>query len=699
VSVVCCPQTGRGALACLKHRREAAVAMVAAAETSLDAEQVTAAFDAVMTTGAGLRDLAAALADDPNVLHVGAPPVVGRLTSELIARGSTTYTLPSCVRCGRSDRPLTRSEAGGVCSACRRHQLAEACVRCQIVKPVAGRTPEGEPVCARCAERPKRPCGICGHTRAIARRARDGQPEVCVNCFSMPTATCSRCGRDRPCGFATSQTPVCTSCAPRRTAPCAHCGHDRPPTISWPEGPVCVTCYDAALARRGPCQGCHQTRRLTDPPGPDARRCCDCAGLPSLGHVCRDCGIEDKLYTAGRCDRCSLAVRVHELLADATGQIPDRLFVVAAAIAATPNARTALNWLHKGAAARLLADIAAGRLELSHQALDTHPHPRAADYLRRLLIAHDVLDERDEAIARFETFIDQLTDSINRDADRRLIAGYAHWRVLNRLRRRAEGIPRPTTPTYGARSRLKAAVALLDWLHQRHTTLADASQADIDAWLTSGPSAYLARDFLDWATSAGHAPTLTIPRAEHHTGTTLDADQRWRLLARLLHDDTVELTDRVAGCLVLLYGQQLSRITTLTRDQIHRRDDDTLTLRLGSDPITIPQPLARLILDLAEHGRTHIGVGAPAHTPWLFPGHHPGRPLTAAHLGVRLNKLGIDGRAGRRAALTHLAAQVPAAVLAELLGMSTSAAVHWVHNAGGDWSRYAAHLARQRDHH
>ena len=39
-----------------------------------------------------------------------------------------------------------------------------------------------------------------------------------------------------------------------------------------------------------------------------------------------------------------------------------------------------------------------------------------------------------------------------------------------------------------------------------------------------------------------------------------------------------------------------------------------------------------------------------------------------------------------------------AGVLSELLGFSNTAAVTWVHDAGGDWSRYAADLAQQRDH-
>lgn len=65
---------------------------------------MTAAFDAAITSGAALRSLTAALTRDPQALHAGAPPVVGRLVTELVARGSTTFTLPACVTCQRTDR-------------------------------------------------------------------------------------------------------------------------------------------------------------------------------------------------------------------------------------------------------------------------------------------------------------------------------------------------------------------------------------------------------------------------------------------------------------------------------------------------------------------------------------------------------------------------------------------------------------------
>ena len=50
----------------------------------------------------------------------------------------------------------------------------------------------------------------------------------------------------------------------------------------------------------------------------------------------------------------------------------------------------------------------------------------------------------------------------------------------------------------------------------------------------------------------------------------------------------------------------------------------------------------------------------------------------------------------RRSALMHLAGRLPAAVLAELLNLHPTTAVHWVAAAGGDWNTYAAQIARTR---
>ena len=658
---------------------------------------IEAAVDAVAPGGQALRQLADALAADPAALRAGAPPVAGRLAIELIARGSATLAIPACTVCGRPGKPLFRGDGGGVCQRCRAWQLAVPCSSCGTIRPAAGRDSNGQPVCEVCRRRddPRRhrECGRCGETAPIAARARDGRPDLCVNCYRLPMATCSVCGRQRQCNFAATARPVCRSCTPRATAACARCGQDRPPTARWPEGPVCDPCYTAALRHRGRCASCRQPRRLVAPPGPAADTCADCAGIP-VTHACTDCGTEDKLYEKGRCARCSLRRRARELLSAGTGSIPAELSSVFAAVTAARQPRSALNWLRKGAGAGLLADVAAGRPAISHQALDVHPHRRAADYLRHMLTAAGALPARDEELARSGQWLASVLEAIGPAADRRLVHAYATWQVMRRLRARAAAAARPRTPTAHARNNIRAAVSFLAWLRGRGITLAACGQADVDRWLHTGPAACLTRDFLAWAASRGHCRPLTIPAPPRATGPAISQDQRWALTAGLLHDTTLEPTDRVAGCLLLLYGQPLSRIATMTTSQVARRDGETF-IRLGRHDVPVPGTLAGAALQLISGGRSYCGVGSPAATTWLFPGHMPGRPITPARLGERLRAIGIYAQAGRRAALLDLAAQLPAAVLADLLGLHETTAAKWMHQAGGDWSRYAAELARR----
>jgi hypothetical protein len=672
---------------------------VSAADQSLPRAVIEAAVDAVAPGGQALRQLADALAAEPGALTAGAPPVAGRLAAELIARGSATRAIPACTVCGRTGRPLFRGDGGGVCQRCRAWQVARPCATCGKAKPVTGFDERGRAVCEVCRRRddPRRhrECGTCGRTAPVAVRGRDGQPDVCTSCYQLPEATCSKCQQRRPCAYAAASQPICPSCSPRATAACARCGHDRPPQARWPEGPVCDPCYRAALHYRGPCARCGQQRRLVAPPGLGADTCADCAGIPVFS-ACAGCGTEDKLYEKGRCARCSLRRRARELLADPVGTVPSALASVLEALTATRQPRVALNWLRQGAGAALLADVAAGRLPLTHEALDGCPRRKAADYLRHVLTASGALPQRDEYLARTEQWLQGLLTEIEPPEDNRLVQAYATWQVMRRLRASAKQ-NRARTPTANARNNIQAAASLLAWLRSRHTTLIDCRQGDIDQWLRTGPSASLARNFLTWASSRGCAPRLDIPAPARATGAAISQDQRWTHAARLLHDDALDPTDRVAGCLLLLYGQPLSRIAAMTTSQVTRSGQEML-IRPGRHDVPVPGPLASAITQLISDGRSHRGVGSPQQTAWLFPGHPPGRPITPATLGERLRALGIYAQAGRRAALLDLAAQLPAAVLADLLGLHETTAAKWMHQTGGDWSRYAAGLARSHPH-
>jgi hypothetical protein len=686
---------------CSVCRREAIAAQVALADPTLDPRAIEDAISATVTSPAVLRDLTAALAAGPAALAAGAPPVVGRLVTELIARGSR-LAAAACAICGRTGQRLVRSGTGedprGVCPRCRSWERTEPCARCARVERVTGRDAEGAALCFRCAPRPKRRCGICGELRVICQRARNGSPDICVNCYELPTATCTRCGRERPCNFVSTGRPVCAGCSPRRFLPCAHCGQDRPPCVRWPEGPVCEPCYRRALGRRGPCAACGGDRRLVHPPGPTARLCCDCGGVAQLA-VCRDCGREDRLHDHGWCGRCALAARSQALLADASGTVPAHLARLHASITANPQPYSALNWLRSGAAAAILSEVASGTLPLTHEALDAHPRRRAADYLRQMLVANGALDDRAEEVVRMERWVAETLESVASEQDRRLLRAYATWGVLRPLRRRAAigGVVR----TRHAKVRILTAVGLLAWLRDRKVAFESVGQPDIDAWLVeAAPASYDVRHFLAWAADRRIVGRLDIPVPVPRPGSALGDEARWRIVERLLHDETADLTDRVAGCLVLLYAQQLTRIVAITTERVSERDDG-VHLQLGAEEVALPEPLGALVLRLIAAGRRYTGVGSPrdadGRSSWLLPGHLPGRPLSAARLGERLGKLGIDARAGRRSALMHLASRLPAAVLAEVLDLSPGTAVDWVRAAGGEWGTYAGELLRTRD--
>jgi hypothetical protein len=675
------------------------VETAAAADRSLPRTVVEAAADAAAPTAIAMSRLAAVLAADPGALASGAPPLAGRLTAELVARGSATLTLPACAVCGRTGNPLFRSAAGGVCQRCRAWQLAAACAACGKVKPVAGRGAAGQPVCEVCCRRGParhRACGLCGKTAPVAVRGRDGKPDICVNCYRLPAAPCSVCGRVRPCSSVATAQPVCKQCAPRATAACARCGQDRPPQARWPEGPVCDACYTAALRRRVPCASCGQLRRPVSPPGPAASTCASCAGLP-VTSACADCGTEDKMFEKHRCARCTLRRRATTLLSARTGHVPDALAAVLEAICAARTPAAALNWLRTGAGAAILADLAAGRLAATHEELDEHPRPQAASHLRHMLTAGGVLPPRDEELARAEQWLTVLLASIDVPGHRRLVHAFATWQVMRRLRRTSETRRRPRTYTAHARNTIAAAARFLSWLGARGTALPGCRQADVEDWLATGPAACHVRDFLAWAARHGHCQAFDVPRPPRHVGTAIGASHRWDLAARLLHDDSIETTDRVAGCLVLLFGQAMTRIAALTTSQVTRHHDG-VTIQLGQHQTPVPRPLGDLLLTLIADGKPYTGIGTPPGSTWLFPGLLPGQPITAKRLAERLRGLGIPVQAARRAALIDLAGHMPAAVLADLLGLHPTTAVKWMHQAGADWTRYAAEVARTRNH-
>jgi hypothetical protein len=164
----------------------------------------------------------------------------------------------------------------------------------------------------------------------------------------------------------------------------------------------------------------------------------------------------------GRCARCSLRRRAATLLPAGAGQVAAELSSVFEAICAARHPRSALNWLRNGAGAAVLADVAAGRLAATHDALDHHHRGRAADYLRHMLVAGGVLPPRDEELASTERWLTDLLASIDasvpRRARRRAAARGRRRPGQRRTARRADQ-RRPRRHPRGGRRRADAAAA------------------------------------------------------------------------------------------------------------------------------------------------------------------------------------------------------------------------------------------------
>lgn len=174
----------------------------------------------------------------------------------------------------------------------------------------------------------------------------------------------------------------------------------------------------------------------------------------------------------------------------------------------------------------------------------------------------------------------------------------------------------------------------------------------------------------------------------------IDTEARWEQARWLLHDDTVKPEDRVAGLLVLLYAQWPAAISRLTLDHVDL-DEHEVRLRLGREPVVVPEPLAGLVRQVVASRRGHAAIGDPGTSRWLFPGGQPGRPISSYQLGERLRQHGLRPGQARSTALFQLATDLPAALLARMLGIHIAVAVAWQRAAAGDWTTYAAEVSRR----
>jgi hypothetical protein len=94
-------------------------------------------------------------------------------------------------------------------------------------------------------------------------------------------------------------------------------------------------------------------------------------------------------------------------------------------------------------------------------------------------------------------------------------------------------------------------------------------------------------------------------------------------VSTLLNDIQLDPRDRLAGSLLLLYSQPLTRVVKLATRDVRDEQESSGSGSPGAS-FELPEPLSDLALEVRQR------AGA---SQWLFPGRHPGRHLSSDHLG------------------------------------------------------------------
>ena len=445
------------------------------------------------------------------------------------------------------------------------------------------------------------------------------------------------------------------------------------------------------MRTHGSCPGCGTDRML---PGRSASHgdqpvCVGCAGITQDYH-CSGCGTETEHYRQNTCARCSLRNDLTALLHVDESQGTEKTAAkLLSALCAAQRPESILTWLRSTGVRELLERLATGDLPLSHEALDKEPNSLRVEHLRSLLTNHQLLPARDHYLALFERWFANKLEDIDDPEVQRPIESFARWHHLRRIRSLStEGKP-TQGPVHSAKQEITETIKFLTWLKLTHgRTAVSCVQADVNAWLAEGPTTrHAIRTFFVWAVENRSCTNITIGFRQAKTVPLLTQGQRLAMLKACLTNDVDTLSYRVAAILLLLYAQPVVKIAALKSTDVILTPDG-LRLSLGEEHTApVPEPFASL---LTEHlaSRPNMRTGSSSGSQWLFPGYRPGQHIHPNTLMQRLRETGINLLGARNASLRALVNEVPAPLVAEMLGYSYQVTQKHAAAAAEPWSRY-----------
>lgn len=652
-----------------------------------------------LTTTAARRELHWILHDHPDVFTGAAPHQSARsvrLALTLIAAGAHHIAVPRCPLCSRETTLAHSLDGHRCCKRCWHHRRSRGpCARCHTVRHLRRLRGTEERLCTSCFrddESHQHPCSKCG-VRCFVEH-RDGDTILCSRCYRKPVAICATCGGRHQCWRGPDGHHICSTCAAKRRASeaCSHCTQMRPVHMRSDTGaPLCGRC----ARRREPCARCAKTLPVSarlEGVGPLCSLCLK--REPAYFTDCVACGAHGRAHHRGLCPACALPGVLQEHF-QADGELGAAAeHIIGALLTCDPD--KVLRWIAKTRRSALSTAIGSLGDTLTHEALDQLPPSKSLEWLRNLLVDAGALPHRDPYLHRTERYVRTQIDTVHHPDDRATLRSYARWHHLRKLRAQAsKGLLRPGGGS-SARREISTITLFLNNIHNRGATLQTCRQQHVDDWISQHPTKAPLHQFLAWSVQRGAATMVTAaPKPDHRPRHTLAGDdERWQLIQHTIETPGLDTRDRVAGLLILLYSQPTARLVRLKLSDVSTTDDGTGTrLLLGELPITLPEPLDRFVNELVSQRRGYAAVTA-TQNPWLFPGGRSGQHLSPQRMGHRLRSIGITPRLARNTAVIDLAGELPAAVIAKLLGFNIKRAAAWNIEAGNTNPKYAASLAR-----
>lgn len=456
---------------------------------------------------------------------------------------------------------------------------------------------------------------------------------------------------------------------------------------------ICWSCVDPIIET---CTQCHKDRivngRVNNSP-----YCPTCYPRhPASFSDCRRCGRHEHLRQSRLCDRCETDDKINLLFPQRLIDSDLRIGPLRTACLKADPERVLSTFRYKTTVA-LLRRLLTAPDQLDHAAVDEAGTEAKTRAVRAFLVEYGLLPQRDEILARFESWIARAADTIPVLRERHAFIQFARWRHLRVLRQQESQVR--TVQADSRRRELKDVINFLNWVSKHGEALASATQGHVDRWLAKGPiSRRLIQPFLAWARRNHYCTRLAVPAIPRSQLNVTGADEtdRLRLLTMILETTSLDPRTRLAAALVLLYGIRTNRIVQLQIKDFSMVGG-IVFISLGSQPLALPAAVGDIAsLALVTRGATRM-FGSVEDHKWLIPGTRSGYPLAPVSLGLRLKSLGILPSHTRAGALASLSGQLPPVILARLTGLEISAAIRWSNAVSTSNAKYAGLLTHRND--